>query len=62
MTVATRLGVDDQPLATWRAVLHERAAVRLDPAAEPVVAAGAAVIGEIVGRGAPVYGVNSGFG
>ncbi len=49
------------PLAAWRAVL-EGAPVRLDPAAAPAVARGAASVARIVARGEPVYGVNTGFG
>jgi histidine ammonia-lyase len=48
-------------LADWRAVA-EGAGVRLDPAALPAVAASARAVDAIVAKGAPVYGVNTGFG
>jgi histidine ammonia-lyase len=48
-------------LADWRAVA-EGAAVRLDPAAMPAVEAGARAVEAIVAKGAPVYGINTGFG
>ena len=62
MTTTVTLGLEGHPLAAWRAILHDRAPVALDPAARPRVAAGAETIAAIVGRGAPVYGVNTGFG
>lgn len=49
------------PLADWRAIAAG-AAVALDPAALPAVAAGAAAVAAIVAEGAPVYGINTGFG
>ena len=48
-------------LTAWRAVLDGAPAV-LDPAALSAVARGAASVARIVGRGDPVYGVNTGFG
>ena len=48
-------------LALWRRA-YRGASVSLDPAAWPVVAAGAAAVGRILARGEPVYGVNTGFG
>ena len=48
-------------LADWRAIWLG-AAARLDPAAWPRVAESAAAIERILGRGEPVYGVNTGFG
>ena len=48
-------------LADWRAVA-DGAGVRLDPAALPAVEAGARTVDAIVARGAPVYGINTGFG
>ncbi|WP_374441206.1 histidine ammonia-lyase [Stella sp.] len=62
MTTTVNLGLDGHPLAAWRAILHDRAPVALDAAARPRVAAGADAVAAIVGRGAPVYGVNTGFG
>ena len=49
------------PLAAWRAILGG-AAVRLDPACAPAVAASAAAVDAILASGAPVYGINTGFG
>jgi histidine ammonia-lyase len=48
-------------LADWRAVA-DGAGVRLDPAALPAVEASARTVDAIVARGAPVYGINTGFG
>ncbi len=48
-------------LATWRKV-YGGAGARLDPACRPLVEAGARVIDRVVAAGAPVYGVNTGFG
>lgn len=49
------------PLADWRAI-YRGAAVRLDPASAPRIAESAAAVGRILERGAPVYGINTGFG
>ncbi|RZZ81903.1 histidine ammonia-lyase [Pseudoxanthomonas winnipegensis] len=48
-------------LAQWRAV-YRGAAVRLDPACHEVVARSAQTVQAIVDTGAPVYGINTGFG
>jgi histidine ammonia-lyase len=48
-------------LADWRAVA-DGAAARLDPAALPAIEASARAVETIVARGAPVYGINTGFG
>jgi histidine ammonia-lyase len=48
-------------LSAWRAVL-DGAAIRLDPSHEAGVVAGAAAVERILGRGEPVYGINTGFG
>ncbi|MCI3131937.1 histidine ammonia-lyase [Phenylobacterium aquaticum] len=48
-------------LAQWRAV-YSGAAVSLDPACGPVVAASAAAVERILAKGEPVYGINTGFG
>jgi histidine ammonia-lyase len=48
-------------LADWRAIA-QGAAVVLDRAAWPVVAASAAAVDAIVASGEPVYGINTGFG
>jgi histidine ammonia-lyase len=49
------------PLAQWRAIL-EGAPVVLDPGCAAAVAAGAASVQRILAAGAPVYGINTGFG
>ena len=49
------------PLADWRAIYHG-ASARLDPAAWPIIAESAAAVARILARGAPVYGINTGFG
>ncbi|MBX3484686.1 histidine ammonia-lyase [Phenylobacterium sp.] len=51
----------DVPLADWRAIWRG-AEVRLDPACGPAVAQSAAAIERILAKGAPVYGINTGFG
>jgi histidine ammonia-lyase len=48
-------------LDDWRAV-YRGAGVRLDPACAPDIAASARAVEAIVARGAPVYGINTGFG
>lgn len=48
-------------LPAWRAVLNG-AVPRLDPACRPAVAESAAAVERILARGAPVYGINTGFG
>ncbi|PNU06698.1 histidine ammonia-lyase [Novosphingobium guangzhouense] len=49
------------PLADWRAI-YRGAAVSLDPACAPRVAQSAAAVSRILAKGAPVYGINTGFG
>jgi histidine ammonia-lyase len=49
------------PLGHWRAILRG-AEVALDPGSAPAIAAGAAAVRRIVSAGAPVYGINTGFG
>ena len=49
------------PLAAWRAI-YFGADVLLAAACRPAVDAGAATIDRIVALGAPVYGINTGFG
>ena len=50
-------------LADWRRVYREgAAAVTLDPASAGAIAAGAAAVTEILARGEPIYGINTGFG
>ena len=48
-------------LAEWRAIWNG-ARVRLDPGCAPVIAASAAAVARILAKGAPVYGINTGFG
>ena len=48
-------------LAEWRAVYRD-AVVRLDPASGPAIAGSAAAVARILGKGMPVYGINTGFG
>ena len=47
--------------AEWRGI-YRGAGVRLDPVCLPVVERSAAAVAEIVAKGAPVYGINTGFG
>jgi histidine ammonia-lyase len=61
MSATVTLDPGHTSLADWRAVA-EGAAVALDPAALPAAAASAAAVQAIVAKGAPVYGVNTGFG
>ena len=55
------LTVGEVSLIEWEAI-YCGAAARLDPAAAPRIAASAAAVERIVARGAPVYGINTGFG
>jgi len=48
-------------LAQWRDI-YRGAPARLDPASAPVIAASAAAVQRILAKGAPVYGINTGFG
>ncbi|WP_420382775.1 histidine ammonia-lyase [Novosphingobium sp.] len=48
-------------LAQWRAIWNG-ADVRLDPASAPAIAESAAAVARILAKGAPVYGINTGFG
>ncbi len=59
MTVTLRAGAAS--LSDWRAIWGG-APVALDPAHEAAVAASAAAVARILDRGAPVYGINTGFG
>jgi histidine ammonia-lyase len=59
MTITITPG--DVPLSDWRAI-HRGAAVSLDPATRPQVAASASAVQEILAKGEPVYGINTGFG
>ncbi|WP_307437594.1 histidine ammonia-lyase [Labrys monachus] len=51
----------DVSLAGWRAVYHG-APVTLDEACRPLVEASARTIADIIAKGEPVYGINTGFG
>jgi histidine ammonia-lyase len=51
----------DVPLRQWNAI-YRGAGAALDPAAGPAIVASAAVVDQIVAKGEPVYGVNTGFG
>jgi len=48
-------------LAQWREI-YRGADCTLDPAAWPSITRAAEAVQEILGRGAPVYGINTGFG
>lgn len=48
-------------LSDWRAI-YRGAAFAVDPACRAGIAASAAAVGRIVAAGAPVYGINTGFG
>jgi histidine ammonia-lyase len=48
-------------LQSWRAI-YRGAGARLDGATAPIVAASAAAVERILAKGAPVYGINTGFG
>ena len=47
--------------AQWRAIFGG-ATFQLDPACRPAIAESAAAVQRIVAKGAPVYGINTGFG
>jgi len=49
------------PLTVWRDV-YRGSAVSLDSAAQGVIERSAAAVSAIIARGAPVYGINTGFG
>jgi histidine ammonia-lyase len=48
-------------LSDWRSIWLG-APARLDPASAPTIAASAAAVARILAKGAPVYGINTGFG
>ena len=58
---AVRIQPGRVPLSAWRAVA-EGAPAHLDDAVWPLVERSAAAVARIVARGAPVYGINTGFG
>ncbi len=49
------------PLSQWRQI-HDGAHVQLDPRSHAAVLRSAQVVEAIVAKGAPVYGINTGFG
>ncbi|WOK35756.1 histidine ammonia-lyase [Sphingomonas sp. C3-2] len=49
------------PLADWRAIYRGATPV-LDASAHPLIAESAAAVERILAKGAPVYGINTGFG
>ena len=49
------------PLAIWREILAGAGAM-LDPACQPAILRAAEAVTSILARGAPVYGINTGFG
>lgn len=61
MTESVRLEPGRVPLADWRSVFFGAAAT-IDGACRATVDAGARTVAAIVAEGAPVYGVNTGFG
>ena len=60
MTIIT-LQPGSVPLCDWRAI-YFGASAKLHPSARPVIAASAAAVSRILATGAPVYGINTGFG
>ena len=56
-----KLTPGEMNLAQWRAI-YQGEAVELDEAALPAIQAGADAVAEILSRGEPVYGINTGFG
>ncbi len=61
MNAPVRLIAGAVPLADWRAI-YFGADVAGDPESRPGVEAAARTVAAIIERGAPVYGVNTGFG
>jgi len=49
------------PLVAWREI-YKGASAAIDPAAYPVIEASAKAVAAILAKGAPVYGINTGFG
>ncbi|HEX3889143.1 MAG TPA: histidine ammonia-lyase [Phenylobacterium sp.] len=49
------------PLSAWRS-LYRGAQARLDPKARPAIVASVQAVERILAKGAPVYGINTGFG
>lgn len=61
MTVPLTLNPGNVPLAQWR-MIYFGAEVALGEGMRPAVEAGARTVEAILSRGAPVYGINTGFG
>jgi histidine ammonia-lyase len=61
LAAAVKITPGHVTLPDWRAIARG-APVRLDAAALPAVAASAAAVDAMVGRGDAIYGVNTGFG
>jgi len=61
MTATEIIRPGTMPLAAWRRIF-EGAAVALDPTCHAAVEASAETVADIVARGMPVYGINTGFG
>ncbi len=61
MNETVRLGGAPAPLAAWRHI-YRGAPAALDPASLPRITAGEQALARILARGAPVYGINTGFG
>ena len=61
MTNPVLLRPGEVSLAAWRAVYHG-APIRLDEACRPRVEASAQTVANIIAKGEPVYGINTGFG
>ncbi len=57
----TMLRPGDVALDDWRAI-YRGAAVTLDPASHAVIERSARAVSDILAKGAPVYGINTGFG
>jgi len=51
----------DATLTDWREI-YRGAAVTLDPASQPIVAASAEAVARILTEDVPIYGINTGFG
>lgn len=61
MSPAVSLRAGAVPLDDWRDI-YRGAAAALEPACLEAIARGSAAVSRILGRGEPVYGINTGFG
>ena len=59
--IVVELAAGEVSWEQWRAI-YAGAAARLDSSAAPRIAASAAAVERILAKGAPVYGINTGFG